>query len=453
MRKNKLLDGLHLTNKSDFYEVTTLDAVVYGGNGSDQIFGGLGNDYLFGQNGKDRLYGGEGDDRLFGGNGKDYLHGGLGDDLLVGGNGRDGLCGGDGEDRLYGGNGKDYLRGGYGEDVMSGGLGPDLFVWKDVDVTTLDEADPSYPQGVIATDETDPAEGDAPALNVWVRSAENGGSIGVTEDYANAGHGSLLLTGADPSSDGGYAASATYQWDPLAGLDAIEAGDASDDTTLGSLTALGYDWCRDSVSTSTDDVVPVLQLLVDLDGDMTTLTDQIVLTYNPAGGLAVTEDQWNTTTPSGIDFETEFGTTVNLNDALTAGVVINDGASDIGTLGTGSLVYGVQVSIGDTEDTLVGAVDNVTIGFHDDTATSWNFEVAPSDPDIIVDFTSHVDKLVLADLLDYTAGDDINDFVQASTDGFGDTTVSVNGDGIGTDWTAVVVLKSATIDLSTDIIA
>jgi hypothetical protein len=343
---------------------------------------------------------------------------------------------------------------------MAGGLGPDRFVWRDGDIIPIEDADPSYPQGLVETEETEPVEGDAPADNVWVRSAENGGSVGVTTDYPQSGEGSLLLAGSDATADGGYKASATYSWDPLAGLDTVDVGDATDDTTLGSLSTLGYDWYRDSASTTPDDTIPILQLLVDLDGDMTTTGDQITLSYDPSGGSAVTEDTWNTTSldldnPIGIDFDTDFGTSVNLDTALKSGIVINDGVSDIGTLDTDSLVYGVKVSIGDTTGEQLSAVDNVNIGFHDDTANSWNFEVAPSDPDCIVDFTSHSDKLVLTELLPgYDTGDDINDFVKADFNGgTGDTTVSVNGDGTGDDWTAVVILRNATIDLSTDVVA
>jgi hypothetical protein len=141
---------------------------------------------------------------------------------------------------------------------------------------------------------------------------------------------------------------------------------------------------------------------------------------------------------------------VNLADALDGDGAIVTG----GTLTGASLIYGVEVGIDATASgSLVGAADKVTIGFHADTPTSWNFELAPTEPDVILDFTSNSDKLYLGDLLPgYSDGADINNFVMATTDVFGDTTVSVNGDGLGTDWTGVVVLKEATIDLSTDIV-
>ncbi len=117
MRKSNHHHGVKLGNKSDILTVTTLDAVVFAGNGNDQITGGLGNDKLHGQNGKDRLDGGAGDDWLYGGNGKDWLSGGDGNDHLFGGNGRDKLQGGVGDDTLDGGLGADNLAGGAGNDT------------------------------------------------------------------------------------------------------------------------------------------------------------------------------------------------------------------------------------------------------------------------------------------------------------------------------------------------
>jgi glycerophosphoryl diester phosphodiesterase len=57
--------------------------------GDDLLYGGLGSDRVFGQGGDDRLYGSEDNDRLFGDAGRDVLVGGMGLDTLTGGSGRD----------------------------------------------------------------------------------------------------------------------------------------------------------------------------------------------------------------------------------------------------------------------------------------------------------------------------------------------------------------------------
>jgi len=89
------------------------------GNTLDNIITGAGgNDNLSGLDGLDTLHGGAGNDTLNGGNGNDLLNGDAGNDSLVGGAGNDQLNGGDGVDRLIGGAGADTLRGGAGADVF-----------------------------------------------------------------------------------------------------------------------------------------------------------------------------------------------------------------------------------------------------------------------------------------------------------------------------------------------
>lgn len=108
--------------------------VVHGGAGNDRIWGGGGTDELFGDEGCDRLYarggtdqlfGGDGDDEVWGGCGGDTLDGGAGNDDLYGGTGGDVFQGGAGNDRLWGGAGCDVLQGGAGNDTLRGGGGRD----------------------------------------------------------------------------------------------------------------------------------------------------------------------------------------------------------------------------------------------------------------------------------------------------------------------------------------
>jgi Ca2+-binding RTX toxin-like protein len=105
-------------------------------SGVDNIYGGDGSDALFGLADNDYIYGGGGDDKgavafttsgigvkpsttggLYGGSGADYLDGGAGNDNLYGGSEVDRLLGGDGNDVLYGGTGADILMGGAGDDI------------------------------------------------------------------------------------------------------------------------------------------------------------------------------------------------------------------------------------------------------------------------------------------------------------------------------------------------
>lgn len=100
-----------------------------GGTDRDVLFGGVGGDRLFGGGANDRLYGGVGNDYAIGHNNDDVIFGGDGNDVLLGAAGRDALFGGDGADRLYGGTLADFLVGGSGRDTVTGGGGADAFVF------------------------------------------------------------------------------------------------------------------------------------------------------------------------------------------------------------------------------------------------------------------------------------------------------------------------------------
>jgi Tol biopolymer transport system component len=125
------LENLTLTGTASQGIGNSIDNVITGNSGAnnlqgqagnDTIYGGAGNDNLNGNNGNDSLYGGNGNDILVGERGSDFLSGGNGNDLLVGyGNAsgeRDILVGGAGSDIF--GIGVSYAR--FGAGSGSGGL-------------------------------------------------------------------------------------------------------------------------------------------------------------------------------------------------------------------------------------------------------------------------------------------------------------------------------------------
>jgi len=136
--------------------VDTAVAVIYGGEGNDEIQGEVNDDTLYGGAGNDVVTGyfffvsggmvqpfgpGSGDDVLHGGSGRDALYGFDGNDTLFGDDGTDdgiavqvptvtlgvmvasGLYGGDGDDRIYAGSGTDLVYAGAGNDLLYGGTG------------------------------------------------------------------------------------------------------------------------------------------------------------------------------------------------------------------------------------------------------------------------------------------------------------------------------------------
>lgn len=132
-------DQLYTCDSSGFYAYGATGS-LYGGQGSDQLYGDGEGDYLDGGVGRDRLYGLGGDDTLLGGEQVDQLYGGAGSDLMSGGAGNDRLYTGSelnqawyqdtmngdaGDDSLYGGLGSDIFYGGFQRDRLFGGAGAD----------------------------------------------------------------------------------------------------------------------------------------------------------------------------------------------------------------------------------------------------------------------------------------------------------------------------------------
>ena len=119
-------DELHGNSGDDHINGDSGNDVLFGNSGSDTLSGGYGNDELNGNSGDDILQGGAGDDTLNGGSGSDMLSGGSDRDVLNGGSGDDVLDGGSGNDTLNGNSGHDTMAGGAGEDVLNGHSGDDI---------------------------------------------------------------------------------------------------------------------------------------------------------------------------------------------------------------------------------------------------------------------------------------------------------------------------------------
>ncbi|MBK9595394.1 MAG: hypothetical protein IPO57_08575 [Rhodocyclales bacterium] len=149
-------------NRLHAYRYSTVNDVTRQAGGEDALYGGAGTDWLFGQGGDDYLDGGadadvafgdEGDDTIAGGEGDDFLSGdnldaagnpdnpGLpgalhGQDYIEGGAGADRIAGNGGDDVLYGDAGDDEINGDdpvtsaeyHGDDYLDGGVGGDKLV-------------------------------------------------------------------------------------------------------------------------------------------------------------------------------------------------------------------------------------------------------------------------------------------------------------------------------------
>ncbi len=115
-------EGGDTSSTSHTIDVTfdSLDSVIMGSAGDDNIDGDESNDVISAKDGADVVSGGDGND---------YISGGEGDDQIKGDAGNDQLFGGAGDDQLEGGDGDDILSGDAGNDALYGGNGSDIFVF------------------------------------------------------------------------------------------------------------------------------------------------------------------------------------------------------------------------------------------------------------------------------------------------------------------------------------
>ncbi|GAB6053355.1 hypothetical protein JCM17960_21750 [Magnetospira thiophila] len=110
---NALYQGANSNeNPSDVSVDLSVQNLMYGNDGSDQLSGGDDSDMLYGGTGNDDLSGDDGDDLIQGDSGNDNLSGGAGNDVFRingTGDGFDTFDGGDGNDTILGSDGDDNI--------------------------------------------------------------------------------------------------------------------------------------------------------------------------------------------------------------------------------------------------------------------------------------------------------------------------------------------------------
>lgn len=214
-------------------------AVLYGGNGNDQLTGGSSADRLYGEVGNDVLRGMGGVDQLFGGGNNDTLTGGAGNDHV------DGQWG---NDRLIWNHGD-------GTDVNEGGDGVDTVEVNGSNLTETFSIAPHNGRARFERVNPTPFSIDIGASENLVLNASGGWDIvnanrglasliqltvdgGAGNDTINGGDGNDTLLGGEGNDtidgNGGNdavdagAGDDAVQWDPGDGSDTVEAGSGAD---------------------------------------------------------------------------------------------------------------------------------------------------------------------------------------------------------------------------------
>lgn len=217
------------------------------------------------------------------------------------------------------------------------------------------------------------ASSDTLAANTWLRrNVRDGSAVGISTTYANGGNGSFEFSGTSSTSK----ADIEYY---------------SDFGTLAGFTTASFDWYRDSSSTVTGNLHPVIRLLYDNDGNIATEGDQGALVfeiaYNTPG--SVPENTWVTSTVnlSSIVWQVSYGNGVNeiYSRTVSDWTSYTQGVTEFNTgqdaLSGTTRIIGLSLGFGSGwNGQFAGAVDNISFSSSSPGATSLsatNFEVVP----------------------------------------------------------------------------
>lgn len=145
---------------------------------------------------------------------------------------------------------------------------------------------------------------------------------------------------------------------------------------FASLSAMGYDWYRDSSSAAGSHLHPSLRVLLDRDGNLATTNDRGGLvferTYN---GMGTPTDTWVTDMLGAGTFVWNFGLGLgNEYDINGNGYAYDSTIADWQAFLPTAAIIGFSSGVGSGWNTFTGAVDNInwTIGGQ---ASTFNFEV------------------------------------------------------------------------------
>ncbi|MDA9019555.1 Hint domain-containing protein [Flavimaricola sp.] len=298
----------------------TFDATVKSTNINETF--GAGDDTVYGGSGNDALSGNAGNDALTGGAGSDALTGGAGDDLMYGGDDRDffGLYNGDGNDTIFGGEGGDDVDQLAVQNVAGG-----------VTITlTGDEAGSLSGDGLTVTfkgieDYRFGAGNDT--FDATVKTTSINESFGAGDDTVYGGSGDDVVNGQDGN-------------DELYGNDGDDVliGAGGDDTAYGGD---GNDIVESYLNSGNDTY---------FGGENEGDEDVLILKGSGADGITVVFDDSESGTATGLGSNAEFA---EFEKVLTA--------SGNDTIDASATTTGVNVSLGEGDDTFVGGSGNDTV--------------------------------------------------------------------------------------------
>jgi hypothetical protein len=228
---------------------------------------------------------------------------------------------------------------------------------------------PNNPAGDAFTNAGGSNQGQAIGGSGWFyNNVRTGGTVGVSSANPQSGNGSVAMSG-------GVNAKADLEY--LAGGACLtNCGATSSMGLLANLTSMSYDWYRDSSSTATGHLHPAMRVLVDADGDLTTLGDRGGLVFERIyNSLTTTADVWTTDTVTSSTYVWNFGLGVGSEFNINGTAYAFDATlAEWQAYFPNAVILGFSVGIGSGWNAFSGAVDNIgwSIG---DQSVSYNFEL------------------------------------------------------------------------------
>lgn len=217
-------------------------------------------------------------------------------------------------------------------------------------------------------------QGQAVGASGWYyNNVRNGGVVGINTSYPRAGNASVYLSGFGSPSKADFeflAAAVNLGGNWYAG------------GSLGSfrdLAEVSYEWYRDGSSTAASHLHPVVRVLLDRDGDLSTLTDRGGLVFEGVynGWGAVPVNTWVSTVVSSSARLWNFGLGLpTAYDVNGSGYGYDETLSQWQAFLPNALILGFNVGIGSGWGPFTGAADNVSWRLGEQTSR-FNFEVVP----------------------------------------------------------------------------
>jgi hypothetical protein len=213
-------------------------------------------------------------------------------------------------------------------------------------------------------------------MNQWYltnfRDVSNGRTshttAAITDTQARSGNGSVEMSLTDGSGKADYA----YTWGYVEGR------------TLGNLKTLSYDWQRAGGGSADPRLAPALRLVYDADGDIGTKDDLGYLIFeqvynDPFANSPVPTDLWVSSNIIDANFwmrQVSKSNTVESYNISLAEWIAGAHPSDMADrLSADSAILGLEFGIGSGwNGSFTGYVDNVSFGFGNRAATTFNFE-------------------------------------------------------------------------------